>query len=160
MVRLRTVDAGLRDAVLGLAPSPGQARFSGVASETLPAAERHRTRQPVAILRDDEPVGFFALDSADPICEYTAPEPSAALRAFFVDARHQQEGIAAAALRALPSFVARHHPDAVWIVLTVNTTNPVARQLYVQAGFVDTERLHLGGTVGPQHVLVQPLRAP
>lgn len=159
MVRLRTVDHVLREAVLALAPGPGQARFSGVASETLPAAERHRTRRPVAILSDDEAVGFFALDPADTICEYAGPEPSVALRAFFVDARRQQEGIASAALRALPRFVARHHPEAASIVLTVNTTNPVALRLYQRSGFLDTGRLHLGGTAGPQHVLVQPLRA-
>ena len=157
MVELRTVDARLRAEVLSLEPAPGQARFSGVARDTLPAAERHRTRHPVAILRDALPVGFFALDHDDPICAYTAPEASVALRAFFVDARWQREGIASAALRALPAFVAPLHPGAGCVVLTVNVSNPVAVRLYERAGFVDTERLHLGGTSGPQHVLVLPL---
>jgi RimJ/RimL family protein N-acetyltransferase len=156
MVRLRTVDAAVRDDVLALTPAPGQARFSGLAPDTLPAAERHRTRRAVAVLRDDAPVGFFALDHADPICGYLT-EPSVALRAFFVDAQVQQQGIASAALRALPAFVAERYPAAETVVLTVNVSNPVATRLYQRAGFVDTGRMHLGGTVGPQRVLVLPL---
>lgn len=159
MVHLRTVDAGLRDRVLSLAPHADQARFSGVAQETLPAAERHRTRHAVAILRDEEPVGFFALDPADAICAYTAV-PSVALRAFFVDAPVQRQGIASAALRALPAFVSDAHPEAQAVVLTVNVSNPIARATYERAGFRTDERLHLGATAGPQHVLVLPLQPP
>ena len=157
MIALRTVDAAVHEQVLELAPARGQARFSGVAADTLPAAERHRTRQAVAILRDEQAVGFLALDHADPICQYTAPEPSVALRAFFVDARVQRQGIATAALRALPAFVTRQHRQAQSVVLTVNVVNPVAVRLYRRAGFVDTGRLHLGGSFGPQQVLVLPL---
>jgi len=157
MVRLRTVDTALRARVLGLAPAAGQARYSGVARDTLPAAERHPTRRAVAILRYGEAVGFFALDHADQICAYTAPEPSVALRAFFVDERVQRQGIASSALRALPRFVARHYRAASSVVLTVNVVNPVAVRLYRLAGFHDTGRMHLGATTGAQHVLVLAL---
>jgi len=154
MIRLATVDAALRPRVLRLAPTAEQARFSGVARITLPAAERHPTRHAVAILRDEEAVGLFALDPADRICGYTAPAVSVALRALFVDGRVQRQGIAAGALRALPRFLARHHRAAQSVVLTVNVVNPVAMQLYERAGFVDTGRMHLGGITGPQRVLV------
>lgn len=157
MIGLRTVDAAVRAQTLELAPAPGQACFSGVAADTLPAAERHRTRHAVVIHRDGLAVGFFALDPADPICEYVAPEPSVALRAFFVDARVQRQGIASAALRALPAFVASQHHEAKSVVLTVNVVNTVAVRLYRRAGFVDTGRLHFGGTTGPQRVLVLAL---
>lgn len=157
MIRLRTIDPSLRERVLVLSPAPDQAQFSGVARDTLPAAERHRTRLAVAILRDEEPVGFLALDDADPICAYTAPEPSVALRAFFVDERFQRQGIASAALRVLPRFVEQHYPGVRSVVLTVNVVNPVAVELYLRAGFVDSGRMHLAGTIGPQNVLVLPL---
>jgi len=157
MICLRTVDATMREQVLDLGPAPGQARFSGIAVDTLPAAERHRTRHAVAILRDEHAVGFLALDHADPICAYTAPDPSVALRAFFVDARVQRQGIASAALAALPAFVRSHHHQATSVVLTVNVSNLVAVQLYRRAGFVDTGRVHLGGTVGPQHIFLLAL---
>ncbi|MBA2348266.1 MAG: GNAT family N-acetyltransferase [Solirubrobacterales bacterium] len=154
---LRTVEDTLREAVLELAPGPGEARFSGVAADTLPAAERHPTRHAVAIFRGECPVGFLALDEADPICAYTRPRPSVALRAFFVDARHQEQGIATRAIRRLVPFVLAHHPRAEAIVLTVNVANPVAAGLYRRAGFLDTGRIHVGGPTGPQHVLVRPL---
>lgn len=157
LTTLRTVDAALRPAVLGLAPAPGQARFSGLAADTLPAAEQHPTRHAVAILLGGLPVGFLALDEADPICAYTLPQGSIALRAFFVDARHQGRGVATRALRRLVPFVAEHHPRGEAIVLTVNLANPVATALYRRAGYADTGRIHLGGPAGPQHVLVRPL---
>lgn len=157
MIELRTVDAALRPQVLGLAPAAHQVRFSGIAKDTLPAAERHRTRRAVAILRDERAVGFLALDHADPICSYTAPEPSVALRAFFVDRHVQRQGIATDALRRLPRFVIAHYPAAASVVLTVNVSNPVAVALYGRAGFVDTGRLHLGAITGPQQILALPV---
>lgn len=156
-VSLRTVDAELRGAVLGLAPGPGQGRFSGLAADTLPAAERHPTRHAVAILLGGAPVGFLVLDEADPICAYTRPRRSVALRAFFVDARHQEQGVARRALPRLLAFVDARHPRAEAIVLTVNVANPVAARLYRRAGYRDTGRLHLGGPSGPQYVLVREL---
>lgn len=156
-VTLRTVDATIRGELLRLAPGPGQARFSGLAADTLPAAERHPTRHAVAILHGERPVGFLALDEADPICAYSRPRPSVALRAFFVDARHQEQGIATRALRRLVPFVVAHHPRAEVIVLTVNISNPVAAALYRRAGYGDTGRVHVAGPTGPQHVLERSL---
>ena len=157
-VALQRVDLRLRDRVLRLAPAPAQAPFSGVAVDTLPAAERHPTREPVAVLRAGRPVGFLALDPADDICRYTAPHASVALRAFFVDLRWQGQGIATAALALLPGYALQHYPDAEWLVLTVNVSNPNATRVYLRTGWEDTGQLHHAGGLGPQRVLLQPLR--
>jgi RimJ/RimL family protein N-acetyltransferase len=145
-------DAALRERVLALAPRPDQEGYSGVPRQTLRDAERRRSL-PVAMMLDDEPVGFFILDRAGVPGSRHVPA-AIGLRAFFVDARHQGRGIAGAALRALPDFARAHFPGARAVVLTVNVDNPIAQRAYMHAGFRQTGDLHLGGVLGPQQVLV------
>jgi RimJ/RimL family protein N-acetyltransferase len=151
-VRLAPVGPELRDRLLRLGPRPDQERFLGRLTETLPAAEADPEREPVAILENGEPVGFFVLHRG-PAAGVLAPEPrDVLLRAFLVDASAQGRGIATQALAALPAFVAEHLPGARRIVLSVNTRNPVAIRTYTRAGFADSGDLYHGGPSGPQHV--------
>jgi RimJ/RimL family protein N-acetyltransferase len=151
-VRLAPVSPELRDRLLKLAPRPDQERFAGRLTETLPAAEADPEREPVAILEDGEPVGFFVLHRG-PAAGVLAPERrDVLLRAFLVDAAVQGRGIATRALAALPDFVAEHVPGVRRIVLSVNTRNPVAIRAYQRAGFADSGELYHGGASGPQHV--------
>jgi RimJ/RimL family protein N-acetyltransferase len=151
-VRLAPVGPELRDRLLTLAPRPDQERFAGRLTETLPAAEADPEREPVAILEDGEPVGFFVLHRG-PGAGVLAPERrDVLLRAFLVDAAAQGRGIATRALAALPDFVAEHLPGSRRIVLSVNTRNPIAIRTYRRAGFADSGALYHGGMSGPQHV--------
>lgn len=139
-----------RVAVLALAPTPEQELFSGAAAQTLPAAEADPDRYPFVILEQERPAGFFVLDRTP------SPADSAAdlvLRSFFVDRAYQRRGVGGRALAALPELVDRELPGAQSVVLTVNVRNLVARRLYLRHGFTDTDRLYLGGSAGPQHVL-------
>jgi RimJ/RimL family protein N-acetyltransferase len=156
-VTLTVVDAPLRPAVLKLRPRPEQVRYSGVPTDTLPPAFGDAGREPVAILDDGVPVGFFVLDR-DPVFAAVARAPDTlGVRAFFVDREHQGRGIGTAALRALPAFVAERHPDVRHLALTVNVANPVAVRAYTRAGFRDTGRLDHSGAYGAQHILVLAL---
>jgi RimJ/RimL family protein N-acetyltransferase len=148
-------DAALRERVLALAPRPEQVGYSGTPAQTLRDAER-RGSLPVAIVADGEPVGFFILDRAG-VPGATHVPAAVGLRAFFVDARHQGRGIGGAALRAVPAFTLEHFPGSHAVVLTVNVENAVARRVYEHAGFRRTGDLHLGGALGPQHVLILDL---
>jgi RimJ/RimL family protein N-acetyltransferase len=150
-VRLTVVDAALREAVLELAPARDQEPFSGAARDSLPEAERDPQRLPVAILADGRPVGFFVLDQAGH--ESIADSTAVLLRAFFVDARWQRQGFAAAALKLLPGFVHSRMPHVSTVVLTVNTRNVAALKAYLRGGFRDTRELDHSGSLGPQHVL-------
>jgi RimJ/RimL family protein N-acetyltransferase len=152
-VTLAIVDAALAPAVLRLRPQPEQARYSGLPGNTLPPAMANDSSEPVAILDDGVPVGFFVLDR-DPVFGQVADAPDTlGVRAFFVDRRHQGRGVGTAALRALAPFVAARHPDVRHLALTVNVRNPVAVRAYKRAGFEDTGRLDHSGAHGPQHVL-------
>jgi RimJ/RimL family protein N-acetyltransferase len=151
-VRLAPAGPDLRDRLLRLAARPEQEQFTGRLAETLPAAEVDPDREPVAILEDGEPVGFFVLHRG-PGAGVLAPAPrDVLLRAFLVDAAAQGRGIATRALAALPDFVADHLPGARRIVLSVNVRNPVAIRTYKRAGFADSGALYHGGAAGPQHV--------
>jgi RimJ/RimL family protein N-acetyltransferase len=151
-VRLAPAAPELRERLLRLAARPEQERFAGRLTETLPAAEADPEREPVAILADGEPVGFFVLHRGPAAGELAAERRDVLLRAFLVDAGAQGRGIATRALAALPDFVAERLPDVRRIVLSVNVKNPVAIRTYARAGFADSGRLYLGGTAGPQHV--------
>jgi RimJ/RimL family protein N-acetyltransferase len=156
-VTLAVVTQALVPAVMRLRPLPDQVRFSGVPSDTLPAAIDAAGREPVAVLDDGVPVGFFILDR-NPVFATIARAPDTlGVRAFFVDREHQGRGIGTAALLALPAFVAARHPDVRHLALTVNVQNPIAVRAYKRAGFLDTGRLDHSGSHGPQHVLLLTL---
>jgi GNAT superfamily N-acetyltransferase len=156
-LELVPVTAELREAVLAIAPRPDQAGWSGQARTTLPAAEAHQLRTPCAALLDGVPVGFFILDRSADVQLYEPRPGTVGVRALYVDAHRQGEGIGTAMLRALPGLARRLHPDAVRLALTVNVTNPIAVRAYGRAGFTNTGRQYHGGVLGPQHVLVLDL---
>jgi RimJ/RimL family protein N-acetyltransferase len=143
-------DGPLRDGVLRLAAWPDQEEFSGRAEQTLPLAERDPARHPYAVVEDEVPVGFFILDQTPPDFD---PSADLLLRALFVDACAQGRGVARRAVAALPGLVRQDFPAARSVVLSVNVRNPVARAVYLRAGFVEDGELYLGGSAGPQHVM-------
>ena len=150
-------DGPLREAVLRLAPHPEQEPFSGRADQTLPLAERDPRRRAFALVEDGRPVGFLVLDETP---SEALPSADLLLRGFLVDAAEQGRGVAGRMLAELPRVVAEHVPHARTVVLTVNARNPAALQVYLRAGFVDTGEPYLGGSAGPQHVLVRTLPGP
>ncbi|WP_233218800.1 GNAT family N-acetyltransferase [Deinococcus arcticus] len=91
-------------------------------------------------------------------CDKYLPQPdpgAVALSALSVDAREQGRGLGTAAMRALPSFVPRHFPQARRVVLAVNQRNPAARRTYDRAGFALLGERQ--GPAGPQWVMTLPL---
>lgn len=150
-VAIRPVTPDVREAVLALAPAPGQEVFSGVAADTLPEAERDPQRVPYVIVTPrGGPAGFFVLDAGESPAD---PSAGLTLRAFFVDARFQGQGVAGRALAGLSRTIRCHHRDVQRAMLTVNCRNTVAYALYLRHGWVDTGDLYLGGDAGPQRVL-------
>jgi GNAT superfamily N-acetyltransferase len=156
-LELVPVTAGLRDAVLALAPRPDQSPWSGEARWTLPAAESHPQRTPCTALLDGVPVAFFILDTGHDVALYESRPGTVGVRALYVDRHHQGQGVGTAMLRAMPALARALYPDAVRLALTVNVNNPVAVHAYLRTGFADTGRIYRGGALGPQHVLVRDL---
>jgi GNAT superfamily N-acetyltransferase len=152
-VQLRPLDDRLRAAVLTLGLGAGQERFSGAPARTIPLADGHASREHVVIVRGEDPVGYFQLDR-DSVPGAPAGPDILGLRALLVDLAVQGQGVASAAMAALPAYVRARFPERRRVTLTVNVTNPAAIAVYRRAGFADTGEVYLHGTAGPQHVLV------
>lgn len=150
----------LRAALLTLEPRDGdESIWVGFGDEMLPRAEADPTRFPLAIVTpDDVVVGMLTLDWGPRSRRYAAAD-EIGLHGVLVDRRQRGHGYGVAALRALPEVVAREHPQARAIALTVNTRNGAAIAAYRAAGFVDTGELFLGGQAGPQHVMRRSLES-
>lgn len=105
------------------------------------------------VTRDGRAVGFFKIDRAYAAHFDFAGPQDLGLRGVMIDAAEQGHGTGKAAIRALGRYVPRLYPRAKALVLTVNEVNPVARAVYLDAGFTDTGSFYHGGRIGPQHIL-------
>ncbi|MDF3606640.1 GNAT family protein [Paracoccus sp. DMF-8] len=157
MITLEPLGRDGYDRVAHIAVTPQQEPFCGTIAGHFQADESGCDFHLIA--RDGRPVGFFKIDRAYAArYDFAAPD-ELGLRGVMVDAREQGKGSGKAAMRALGPYVARRYPQARALVLTVNEANPLARAVYLAAGFRDTGALHHGGQIGPQHILRLPLRA-
>ena len=100
----------------------------------------------VTILRDDEPIGFFVLDSGAGRDDYSANPHAVLLRSMSLNPRHQGNGYARTALvpATLDAFIRAHFPACDEIVLGVHHANRAAVRLYQRAGFANTGRTYDG----------------
>jgi RimJ/RimL family protein N-acetyltransferase len=153
-VALAPMDEGLRPGVLALEVEPSGERFAGRPARSVPVADADPAREQVAVLCDGVVVGYFQLDR-NSVPGAPSGRDILGLRAFLIDRRRHGEGIAGAAMAALPAYVRERFPEHRTVALTVNVDNPVAIAVYRRAGFVDagTGVWH-GGGAGPQHVLL------
>jgi RimJ/RimL family protein N-acetyltransferase len=157
-IELRPLEDGMRAAVLALGLGPGQEQFSGAPARTLALGDAKPSREHVVIVRGGVPVGYFQLDR-DSVPGAPSGPDVIGLRALLVDVAAQGEGVASAAMAALPAYVRARFPERRRVALTVNVTNPAAIAVYRRAGFSDTGEVYLAGPAGPQHVLVLEVTA-
>jgi GNAT superfamily N-acetyltransferase len=157
-IELRPLEDGMREAVLALGLGPGQERFSGAPLRTLPLGDANASREHVVVVCGGVPVGYFQLDR-DSVPGAPAGPDVIGLRALLIDAAAQGQGVASAAMAALPAYVRARFPERRRVALTVNVTNPAAIAVYRRAGFADTGAVYQAGPAGPQHVLVLEVAA-
>ncbi|RAO76466.1 GNAT family N-acetyltransferase [Dyella jiangningensis] len=154
-IRVQPIDASLRSALLELAVHEAQYDFVGPIAVSLVDAEACEGSEPMAILRDGAPIGFYRLEYRPrSIADMDFERATVGLRSFFIDARWQGQGLGARALAAALADLAQRHPQMRDVVLTVNLRNTAALALYRRAGFRETGGLYHGGRSGPQHVML------
>lgn len=112
--------------------------------------------QPVTILRDELPAGFFVLDFGEDRVEFSTNENCVLLRSLSVNPLLQGQGIGKEALGQLPEFLRKFFPGTNEIVLAVNENNPRAKKLYEDFGYQLLPRTRIG-TRGVQFLMKKSL---
>lgn len=158
IIRVCPVNPALRGAVLRLHVRPEQEPFVSPPAHTLPDAEQCPGSEPMAILFDDTPIGYYRIErSARVLAGRDEDADALGLRSFQLDAACQGRGLGVAAMESLLADLAQRHPQARRIVLMVNCANAAALALYRRVGFADSGTLYHGGRSGPQHLLWRAL---
>ena len=127
-------------------------------ADLLADAQSRPSCEPMAILLDAEPIGFYCIETvARCIVGRDFEEPALGLRGFFLEPEWQGRGLGAWALQLLLADLAARHPRARLLVLTVGECNSAALALYRRAGFVDSGERYDGGRSGSQLMLWRAL---
>ena len=157
-LRVAPVDARLRSALLRLRVQPEQRDHVGRIGDLLADAEHCPRSEPMAILRDNAPVGYYRIDpNARSVAGHDFDAPALGLRGFFIDADWQGLGWGGVALAALLADLSERHRHARLLVLGVACSNLAAMRLYRRAGFDDGGALYHGGRCGAQRLLLRAL---
>lgn len=157
-IRVAPVDASLAHAVRALRVAPEQYAFVGDVSFNLIDAERDPLSEAMAVLADDDVIGFYRLDFApNAVAGRCFGEPAVGLRAMMLDRRVQGRGYGVRAMHACIDDLRLRHPQCRLLVLAVHCGNTAALACYRRAGFVESGDTLFGGEAGPQTVLLRGL---
>ncbi|HZW19351.1 MAG TPA: GNAT family N-acetyltransferase [Luteimonas sp.] len=148
----------LAEPVRALRVAPEQEPFVGDTTFNLDDALRDANSEAMAILVGATAAGFYRLDFKPTIvARRSIGDAAVGLRAFFIDVDWQGRGLGTRAVQACCDDIRTRHPDRRLLALNVNCRNVAAINAYRKAGFVDTGELYLGGSAGPQHLMVRKL---
>lgn len=157
-LHVTAVTPELAEAICRLRVTPEQSAYVGDIAFNLDDAQGDPRSDAMAILVGATAMGFYRLDYAPTIvARKPIDDASVGLRAFFIDADWQGRGLGTRAINACCDDLRRRHPERRLLALNVNCRNVAAINAYRKAGFVDTGELYLGGSAGPQHLMVRRL---
>ena len=144
--------------MLGLGVRAEQGAWVGSMADVLADLAHCPNSESMSIWHRHCVVGHYRIDlDARSIAGFEFAIPTLGLRAFFIDARWQGQGLGRAALEAMiPDLIARH-PGVRQLALCVSADNRVARRLYLHTGFVDRGELYHDGRGHAQHLLLHAL---
>lgn len=114
---------------------PGDQQFVKTPYDNIMAAKEDGHRYPITVWRNNECVAFFTLHLEDGVKPFSDNPNAVFFRSFSVDARYRKEGIAKQVMSKLLTFIRQQFNNINEIVLTVNTDNPKAFNLYKQQGY-------------------------
>lgn len=134
-----------------------QIHFTALPAEVIEEATMNPDKDPVVILHQAVPVGFFVLHKGSEYVEPAESDRKILIRALSISEQYQGKGYALNAMKQLPDWVREFHPEIDEIILAVNEANKAAYQLYVKSGFLDLGLTRMGNH-GIQHILHYSLR--
>lgn len=134
-----------------------QVHFTALPAEVIEEAMMNPDKDPVVILHQAVPVGFFVLHKGSEYVEPAKSDQKILIRALSISEQFQGKGYALEAMKQLPAWVRKFHPEIDEIILAVNEANKAAYQLYVKSGFLDLGLTRMGSH-GLQHILHYSMR--
>jgi RimJ/RimL family protein N-acetyltransferase len=134
-----------------------QVHFTALPAEVIEEAMMNPDKDPVVILQQAVPVGFFILHKGSEYVEPAESDHKILIRALSISEQYQGKGYALDAMKQLPNWVREFHPEVDEIILAVNEANKSAYQLYVKSGFLDLGLTRMGNR-GIQHILHYSMR--
>ncbi|APO48205.1 hypothetical protein BS614_12025 [Paenibacillus xylanexedens] len=114
-----------------------QLQFTAMPADVIDEAIQNPDKDPMVILHEEKPVGFFILHKNSEYVEDKDASHTILIRALSISMEHQGNGYAKAAMKALPEFVLQLYREIDEIILAVNERNIAAQQLYLKLGFLD-----------------------
>lgn len=110
----------------------------------------------ISIIQDDVAIGFLVLDNGTDKAIYSDNPRALLLRSMSINPAYQGKGYAKAALlhTDLQDLIQHHFPNANEVILGVNEKNRLAKRVYQQAGFHDTQRRYQG-QLGQQIIMAR-----
>ena len=129
-MELREVTANNWREVVSIEPREEQGRFVASVAYYLNLCHYGGVCQPMALYRDDEPVGFA-------MWGFDEEEGSHWIGGLVIDAKHQGKGYGRAAMEVILDHLAKQ-PGYREAALSYEPENTVARRLYAGLGFLET----------------------
>ncbi|MEK3827744.1 GNAT family N-acetyltransferase [Paenibacillus sp. FSL K6-1558] len=129
-----------------------QIHFTALPAQVIEEAMINPDKDPIVILHQVVPVGFFVLHKGSEYVEPAESDHKILIRALSISEQYQGKGYALDAMKQLPDWVREFHPEIDEIILAVNEANKAAYQLYVKSGFLDLGLTRMGSR-GIQHIL-------
>lgn len=111
-------------------------------------AEKRKTKHPVTIWFNQQPIGFFVLDEGEDKLVYTQNHNAVLLRSLSINPQYQGKGIGRAAMsQLLTNYIKQFFTNCNEIIFGVNEQNEQAYKVYINSGFADTGKKYAGGAI-------------
>jgi diamine N-acetyltransferase len=156
--RWEALSASEQAAVLRLRVTEQQIEFAGTVERSVQACRDDHANEAagLAIVQAGDVLGFLVLKRGSRAPAWAGPR-SATVSALRIDLAQQGRGLGAAALTALPGWVAEHWPESSELILSVDEENYAARSAYAKAGFLDLGKRD-EGRIGWVRYMAKPVQ--
>ncbi|MEH6941052.1 GNAT family N-acetyltransferase [Bacillus sp. JJ722] len=157
-VKLAFYEEKYREKVCSYELDDNQKIFTLMPSEAISMFATNTYSDPVVMLLQQTPIGFFVLHDAKDALHDREVVNTMFVRSLSVNPRYQGNGFAQKAMRMLPQFVRQHYPHVLELFSVVNLNNARAESVYLKAGY-DFRGIKREGLEGIEKILHYTLQA-